>query len=242
MPRPRLEQWKPEYLDFIDLIRDYRRQELGKKGPIYIPRELVDAITDEPWMDMYQEQLEDDGVLGRVKGTELLSRVVPVEGGPDMVEFNCLMTVEEISAYKDSLRGVVSAQLPIIPATSWATITIRFITEQQVVVETPEAGQRITDFAALGFMDRRTGRPVSAWMFLFGLAQRGGEYEGPNPIPETVKQQKMALSVKLRRVFGLDTDPFEPYQERGTYRILLNLVPPNTEVSPYDEVSEYRNE
>mgnify|MGYP001583560717 FL=1 len=119
--------------------------------------------------------------------------------------------------------------LPKFPATDWSKAEIRFITENDVYIK---AGQKsaTADYEGLGFRNDKTGKPNTAWHFLFELAKKGGETpEMKSPIPDNVKQQKMILSDRLKTIFKNDTDPFYDFSQTNTYKIKLKLLPPTDE-------------
>lgn len=116
---------------------------------------------------------------------------------------------------------------PLFAATSWGGITIRFITDHDVIVQIqrPEF-QTQSNFDAMGFRDQRTREPIFAWKFLRGLSQTHGETrEFTELIPLAARKQKQVLSKKLKKVFGLTDDPFYSSREHRTYKIKINLEP-----------------
>jgi len=241
MPMPSLDQIKPEYLAFIDLVSECRRQSLGKRGHILVPKNEMDVIAPSERIDTFVAQLGEEGILGIVKDTDppTFSRVIQQTDG-EFLELNCLRSIEEIADYRDSLQGITARANPPMfdNVRGWDGITIRFTTDREVVITTPDGAQRITDYSALGFSSLKSGRPVAAWVLLYGLSLAGGQYAGETPIPDNIKQQKKALSDHLRGIFGLDTDPFETYRDRGTYQIRIALSPPQEE-TPADDIDEF---
>jgi hypothetical protein len=228
MPRPPLSEIKPEYLELIDLIQECRRQELGKKGHIHIPLEVVGAIAPDFIISMYIEQLGDEGILAPVKETNppALFVIEHEERAPSFMVLNCRYTFEEISSYKNSLLGVPDGpSVALFMPVNWESVTIRFTTDREVVVTiAPSGEQRVTDFEGLGFVNHKSGRPNLAWVLLRALAQNGGELpDSLNLIPPKVRQQKLALSERLKQIFGLLSDPFYLYREVRTYRIRIAL-------------------
>jgi len=55
-----------------------------------------------------------------------------------------------------------------------------------------------------------------------------------SPIPDNIKQQKMALSDRLKDIFKNTSDPFFDFSETNTYKIRLKLTPPTDE--PFDRL------
>lgn len=140
-------------------------------------------------------------------------------------------------------KGKKAIHLPKFPSTEWSSVEIRFITENDVYIK---AGQKTVtaDFEGLGFRNDKTGKPNTAWHFLFELAKNNGQTSViKSPIPDNIKQQKRNLSDRLRTIFKNDTDPFNDFSDDNTYRIKINLIPPVKEKAVNDiGVDEYLNE
>jgi hypothetical protein len=116
--------------------------------------------------------------------------------------------------------------LPKFPPTDWSKIEIKFIDANTVYMK---AGQKTAtaDYESLGFRNDKNGKPNTAWHFLFELAKRNGETQAiPSPVPDSIKQQKRALSDRLKTIFKNDTDPFYEFSETNTYKIKVKLLPP----------------
>jgi hypothetical protein len=124
-------------------------------------------------------------------------------------------------------KGKKAIHLPKFSPTEWSNAEIRFITDNDVYIK---AGQKTStaDFESLGFRNDKTGKPNTAWYFLLGLAKNNGQTVViKSPIPDNIKQQKRTLSDRLKTIFKNDTDPFNDFSEDNTYRIKINLLPPN---------------
>lgn len=228
MPRTPLHELKPQYLEFIDLIRECRIAELGKKGLIFVPKEAVESIAAEHKIMRYIRQLNEEGILGAVDGAkDSLLPFVITEDGEDYV-LNCQKTAEEILDYKKSLAGAHDgSRRPLFTANGWESIKIRFTGTHEVVITTPDDGQRPVDFETLGFKNLKTGNYNMAWGLLLLLARHGGQVPSrQGGIDDSVRKQKAALSKTLKQVFGLNDDPFYPPREEGGYKIKIELEPP----------------
>ncbi len=122
--------------------------------------------------------------------------------------------------------------LPKFPATPYEQISIRFLTDQDVLITTPKK-QLSSNYEALGFSNDKERKPNTAWVLLFLLAKNGGEIKPPKPIPDTLRQQKRQLADQLKLIFKNSQDPFEDYSETSSYRIKIKL-----EVVGKDEVPD----
>jgi hypothetical protein len=112
--------------------------------------------------------------------------------------------------------------LPKFPATPYEQISIRFLTEQDVLITTPKK-QLSSNYEALGFSNDKEKKPNTAWVLLSLLAKNGGEMKPPKPIPDTLRQQKRQLADQLKLIFKNSQDPFEDYSETSSYRLKIKL-------------------
>lgn len=124
------------------------------------------------------------------------------------------------------IKGNKKIHLPKFKPTDWAKITIRFINERDVLI-TADKKQIQSDYESLGFADEKKKKPNTAWAFLFGLSKSNGETVTlPKPIPDTIRQHKLSIAQKLKTIFKNDTDPFYDSAETQTYKIKIQLIPP----------------
>jgi len=138
------------------------------------------------------------------------------------------------------IKGKKKIALPKFSPADWSKVQIRFIDENNVYI-TADKKTATADYEGLGFRNDKNEKPNTAWRFLFELAKRGGETsEIESPVPDNVKQQKRALSDRLKTIFKNDTDPFYDFKQSKTYKIKISLLPPEEEAKK-DKlgVSEY---
>lgn len=143
------------------------------------------------------------------------------------------------------MQGKLKVYPPKFKPTDWAKIEIRFIDDRNVIITTDKKEQIVADYQSLIFADGKRNKPNTAWKFLRGLASTGGSTGTlPTPIPDTIKQHKRHLSDGLKKIFKNDTDPFYDSTDTHVYRIKINLIPPQKEAEPTDELGleEYRSE
>ena len=158
-------------------------------------------------------------------------------------ELNMIRTLIE-DVHKERSEMPISHSIPTEPASAfkalhWETVMIRFINERDVVVAiTTTKVQRQTDCEALGFLNHKTQKPNTAWMFLYNLSLNNGETKQIKYIPENIRKHKEALSKGLKAVFGLDSDPI--LSKFGRYKIKIQLVPPGT--AKEEQVEKRRKE
>lgn len=143
------------------------------------------------------------------------------------------------------LKGNKKIHQPKFKATDWSKINIRFLNERDVLITTDQKEVTPADYEILGFSDDKKKKPNTAWAFLFGLSKNNGETSKlPKPIPDTIKQQKLSLSQRLKAIFKNDTEPFYDSTETQTYKIKIKLTPPQGEQENGDEygTKEYLKE
>ena len=129
--------------------------------------------------------------------------------------------------------------LPKFSHTEWNKAEIRFI-DKNTVYLTADKKTATADYESLGFRNDSNGKPNTAWHFLFELAKRNGEtLVIKSPIPDNIKQQKMALSDRLKDIFKTTSDPFFDFLETNTYKIRLKLTPPTDEPSDRLGINDY---
>jgi hypothetical protein len=123
---------------------------------------------------------------------------------------------------------------PKFPATDWSNITIRFISEEDVFISIGKDGKqndgKQTNYEALGFKNSTTGKPDTQWKFLLLLSVKNGFVSPPLELTEKQKanfrKKKSKLVENLRKIFGNNTDPFDDFNHKKGYQILINLIPP----------------
>jgi hypothetical protein len=115
-----------------------------------------------------------------------------------------------------------SAQGPM-SARGWEDVEIRFLSDfkfQALVNGTVQAPQ---NYADVGFVDGRHGRPKAAWETLRALAESGGVIASTRTAAEWPKLEKRIQEIRklLRACFTLDGDPI-PYV-KGGYRTRFKI-------------------
>jgi hypothetical protein len=143
------------------------------------------------------------------------------------------------------LKGNKKIHQPKFKPTDWSKINIRFLNERDVLITTDQKEVTPADYEILGFSDDKKKKPNTAWAFLFGLSKNNGETSKlPKPIPDTIKQQKLSLSQRLKAIFKNETDPFYDSTETQTYKIKIKLTPPQSEQENEDKygTKEYLKE
>lgn len=121
-----------------------------------------------------------------------------------------------------------------LPAgTQWHQITIKFLNDDTVFIIVREF-KRQANYIEMGFADKRGKKhlPNKQWELLRLFAKKSGvmnltdkEFDFAN------KKRKQMLAETLQAYFGLEDDPFYPYENEDAYRIRMTLYPPPEKVS-----------
>lgn len=95
---------KEGYLEFIDLLRKCRIKEtLGKRGSTSVPMAEIKKIDGGTKTSRYLTQLAMDKVIQCTDPDSVQETIIVAGNDPSEVCLDCLMTAEEILAYKNSL-------------------------------------------------------------------------------------------------------------------------------------------
>ncbi len=102
-----------------------------------------------------------------------------------------------------------------LPAgTTWNNITIRFIDSQKVSIRARQH-EHETNYADMGFSDKRSAKPDQQWALLHILALNGGEITWKtSEANKNFKKTKGLLSKALQSYFSILEDPFYPYHSK----------------------------
>jgi hypothetical protein len=121
-----------------------------------------------------------------------------------------------------------------LPAgTQWHQITMKFLNDEIVFIIVREF-KRQANYVEMGFADKRGKKhlPNKQWELLRLFAKKSDvmnltdkEFDFAN------KKRKQMLAETLQAYFGLEDDPFYPYENEDAYRIRMTLYPPPEKVS-----------
>lgn len=111
--------------------------------------------------------------------------------------------------------------------TQWKDISLVFLSKETVRITGPEFSKRFM-FSELGFVDRRRGEtPDSRWDTLRYLAQQRGilswETTAASKQKNCIQAAISEIRRRLKRITGLDEDPFEDYRTCRAYRTKFTI-------------------
>lgn len=117
-------------------------------------------------------------------------------------------------------------RFPTPPGTNWYAVSIRFLSEEtvQIIAKSDSEGR---NFREMGFMDRRTNNPDKLWWTLRLFAKHNGEISWETPglprEPGKLKSYIKDIRKRLKHLFQIEDDPFEPYRKVRAYKTKFNI-------------------
>jgi len=134
-----------------------------------------------------------------------------------------------------------------LPAgTKWENIIFQFLDEENVFIKVRQY-KYYTNYKEMRLVGRgKSPKPSELWAFLKVLATKNGEIAIKDPEAKTkYKKQKELLSKSLQFYFGIDLDPFYPYEayppykHQESYKIRMKLIPlPQLEKEQGDDLNK----
>ena len=107
----------------------------------------------------------------------------------------------------------------------WEDIEIEFVDGHTVRVKAQQVRERY-NFSQMGFMDRRTGNPNKQWKALEAIAEHQGTLSwNTRGASLLMKKRKQLLANTLKAFFGLENDPFYPYEKALGWRMRFKISP-----------------
>jgi hypothetical protein len=112
--------------------------------------------------------------------------------------------------------------------TTWKDVSITFISDHRVQI----AVLGVTDtrnYAEMGFADNRGAqgqKPIAAWLCLNLLAQNAGTIKRPEEFKSNrspLEKQIQTVRTRLRELFQITDDPFEPFHEAKAYKARFSI-------------------
>jgi hypothetical protein len=117
----------------------------------------------------------------------------------------------------------------------WEQITITFLNGQEVIIKAQNKTLQTT-YDLMGFQDEKKKLPNKQWELLLELSKRNGEMDWKNNQNlsqkeiDAIKKRKQNLSDSLRAYFQIQDSPFADYEKEKKYRIMINLIPENSQI------------
>jgi len=122
---------------------------------------------------------------------------------------------------------------------TWEDIDLQFTDGHTAILRISKYKiETLVTYENLGMADGRSkNKPNAQWFVLHNLAEYNGEINWQTPVASNgLKKQKQLLSAKLKKCFGIKSDPFGVYQNEKAYRIKMNLIPENSLMSANTDI------
>lgn len=182
------------------------------------------AIWDK-FTQVYQEKVKEENAIlegEKIKNQQLIQKIEIVDGKITIDGLqNSLKEIARVK--KEEIKLRFPHKLPA--GTKWEQFIIQFTNEESVFVQIRQFKENFS-FKDMGFADTRykPPRPNEEWILLKILAKYNGEITRKDPdAKDTYKKQKELLSKTLQSYFGIDFDPFYPYQDTKSYKVKMTL-------------------
>lgn len=207
-----------------------------------VPRIRTSAvkIVDEEYMDMHSaiEISGSDYGDPRSEKSQKLLKNIREETKEILKILRGVLSSLSVKTIKDDVqknedikerftkKGLKRIYLPKFQRTEWPNVSVRFITERQVILSDSK-NYKDADFESLGFADDRTkyGKPDLAWELLLEIANNSGQSKViPTNELDRKAQHKHRIADTLRKIFTNTSDPFDKFHK--TYKALFVLIPP----------------
>lgn len=139
---------------------------------------------------------------------------------------------------------IQEAQSPIFPTpegTTWEEVTFRIGDDNRLIIQVGSETSTYTHKKA-GFFNQRNGEPDVAWNLLVVLAQNDNQLTRRTTATQievnAFKQRVSKLRRLLKRLMGIEDDPFYKYQSIKAYELKANLLDKRTVDKPNDELED----
>lgn len=139
---------------------------------------------------------------------------------------------------------IQEAQSPIFSTpegTTWEEVTFRIGDDNRLTIQVGGETSTYTHKTA-GFFNQRNGEPDVAWNLLVVLAQNDNHLTRRTTATQVevnaFKQRVSKLRRLLKRLMGMEDDPFHKYQSIKAYKLKANLLDKRTIDKPNDDLED----
>ncbi len=142
-----------------------------------------------------------------------LADAVPVANGKFVPNELYSRSLETFLSHHAPSKDTKSSVFPTPPGTAWADISVHFMYTDQVEIIAPGRTRQFTCHE-LGMGSSRKKTPIVVWDFFYDIATNHGVIDYSIGNKDKNKDWKTQLSKHLRRIFGIEDDPFF-YDDEG---------------------------
>ena len=117
---------------------------------------------------------------------------------------------------------------PTPDGATWKDVSITFLSDHRVQIAVLSVTEP-RNYAEMGFADNRSAKrqkPTAAWLCLDRLAQNAGIIKRPSEFKSNrspLEKQIQTIRTRLRELFQITGDPFEPFSEAKAYKARFTI-------------------
>ena len=183
---------------------------------------LLERLPLKPAWDVYRQAVGRLGVGDRVSWTD-----PPANSALETLEMR-LREMLDLALRTQPGQVQRFEPFPTPDGTTWKDVSITFISDHRVQI----AVSGVTDtrnYAEMGFADNRGAqgqKPTAAWACINQLAQNAGTIERPKEFRSnrtSLEKQIQTVRARLRELFQITDDPFEPFREAKAYKARFSI-------------------
>ncbi len=121
-------------------------------------------------------------------------------------------------------NNVVVASYLLPKNANWESLSIQFLDGHVVNVSYSGMKSQKFDFKDMGFMNMKTNKPDLKWELLRAIAENSGALTKSKWNRKFGRNVKYELNERLKKFFGMDSNPISHYTKKGGYRATFSLT------------------
>ena len=125
--------------------------------------------------------------------------------------------------------------------TTWEEVTFRITDEQKVIIQVGEQKVKY-GYKRMGFSSKTNDEPIIAWHTLVSLAENKGVFTWQsnvdNQLASKMKKRISELRKALKRLMGINDDPFYPWSSKSGYKLKAKILDKRTSEKLDDTVKD----
>ncbi len=121
-------------------------------------------------------------------------------------------------------NNVVVASYLLPKNANWESLSVQFLDGHIVNVSYSGMKSQKFDFKDMGFMNMKTNKPDLKWELLLAIAENSGALTKSKWNRKFGRNVKYELNERLKKFFGMDSNPISHYTKKGGYRATFSLT------------------
>lgn len=181
---------------------------------------------DEPFSDSHNDFSKKPSLSTLVKDCLSLEMLSEKKKTNEILER--IAVEKEKNADEVIRKGKKKIYLPHFGPTNWSKVSIRFISEQDILIDANGTAKPAT-CESLGFLNDKDKRPNKEWNTILEMAKNNGVWEILSPISDKDRARKYKITHFFQKLFKNESDPFRAPPETEHYELKIKLIPPPLE-------------